>query len=96
VPGPGSGPAVVIGIGNEFRRDDGTGPAVIGQLRGRVPDPSANSAWASAFATFGYVTQDPTQPASVGPIAERQVTYVTSPPRPAAGACKQSQVGHPQ
>ena len=35
--GPGSGPAVVIGIGNEFRRDDGAGPAVIGQLRGRVP-----------------------------------------------------------
>ena len=35
--GPGSGPAVVIGIGNEFRRDDGVGPAVIGQLRGRVP-----------------------------------------------------------
>ncbi len=34
--GPGSGPAVVIGIGNEFRRDDGAGPAVIGQLRGRV------------------------------------------------------------
>jgi hydrogenase maturation protease len=37
VSGPGSGPAVVIGIGNEFRRDDGAGPAVIGQLRGRVP-----------------------------------------------------------
>ncbi len=35
--GPGSGPAVVIGIGNEFRRDDGAGPAVIGQLRGRAP-----------------------------------------------------------
>jgi hydrogenase maturation protease len=37
VSGPGSGPAVVIGIGNEFRRDDGAGPAVIGRLRGRVP-----------------------------------------------------------
>jgi hydrogenase maturation protease len=37
VPGPGSGPAAVIGIGNEFRRDDGAGPAVIAQLRGRVP-----------------------------------------------------------
>jgi hydrogenase maturation protease len=36
VPGPG-GPAVVIGIGNEFRRDDGAGPAVIARLRGRVP-----------------------------------------------------------
>ena len=31
------GPTVVIGIGNEFRRDDGAGPAVIGHLRGRVP-----------------------------------------------------------
>jgi hydrogenase maturation protease len=31
------GTAVVIGIGNEFRRDDGAGPAVIAQLRGRVP-----------------------------------------------------------
>jgi hydrogenase maturation protease len=36
VSGPG-GTAVVIGIGNEFRRDDGAGPAVIAQLRGRVP-----------------------------------------------------------
>jgi hydrogenase maturation protease len=37
VPGPGRAPTVVIGIGNEFRRDDGAGPAVVGQLRGRVP-----------------------------------------------------------
>jgi hydrogenase maturation protease len=36
VPGPGQ-TAVVIGIGNEFRRDDGAGPAVIARLRGRVP-----------------------------------------------------------
>jgi len=28
---------VVIGIGNEFRRDDGAGPAVVGRLRGLVP-----------------------------------------------------------
>jgi hydrogenase maturation protease len=28
---------VVIGIGNEFRRDDGAGPAVVTSLRGRVP-----------------------------------------------------------
>ena len=34
--GPG-GPAVVIGVGNEFRRDDGAGPAVVSRLRGRVP-----------------------------------------------------------
>ena len=34
---PGRGPVVVIGVGNEFRRDDGAGPAVIGQLRGLVP-----------------------------------------------------------
>jgi len=37
VSGPGRGPVVVIGIGNEYRRDDGAGPAVIGQLRGLVP-----------------------------------------------------------
>jgi hydrogenase maturation protease len=30
--------AVVIGVGNEFRRDDGAGPAVVATLRGRVPD----------------------------------------------------------
>ena len=35
--GPSRGPVVVIGIGNEFRRDDGAGPAVIGQLRDQVP-----------------------------------------------------------
>jgi hydrogenase maturation protease len=28
---------VVIGVGNEFRRDDGAGPAVVGRLRDRVP-----------------------------------------------------------
>jgi hydrogenase maturation protease len=28
---------VVIGIGNEFRRDDGAGPAVVTRLRGQVP-----------------------------------------------------------
>jgi hydrogenase maturation protease len=29
---------VVIGVGNEFRRDDGAGLAVVARLRGRVPD----------------------------------------------------------
>lgn len=29
--------AAVIGIGNEFRRDDGIGPEVLGRLRGQVP-----------------------------------------------------------
>jgi hydrogenase maturation protease len=28
---------VVIGVGNEFRRDDGIGPEVLGRLRGRLP-----------------------------------------------------------
>ena len=28
---------VVIGVGNEFRRDDGAGLAVVASLRGRVP-----------------------------------------------------------
>jgi hydrogenase maturation protease len=28
---------VVIGVGNEFRRDDGAGPAVVASLSGRVP-----------------------------------------------------------
>ncbi len=31
------GGTVVIGVGNEFRRDDGAGPAVIGRLRGQLP-----------------------------------------------------------
>jgi hydrogenase maturation protease len=31
-------PAVVIGVGNEFRRDDGAGPAVIARLRALQPD----------------------------------------------------------
>ncbi len=29
--------AVIIGIGNEYRSDDGVGPAVVASLRGRVP-----------------------------------------------------------
>ncbi len=37
VSGPARVPVVVIGVGNEFRRDDGAGPAVIGQLRDLVP-----------------------------------------------------------
>ena len=37
MPGPGPEPVVVIGVGNEFRRDDGAGPAVVGRLRDLVP-----------------------------------------------------------
>ncbi|WP_306185402.1 MULTISPECIES: hydrogenase maturation protease [unclassified Streptomyces] len=33
-----TGPVVVIGVGNAFRRDDGAGPAVVEALRERVPD----------------------------------------------------------
>ena len=29
---------VVIGVGNEFRRDDGAGPQVVARLRGRAPE----------------------------------------------------------
>ena len=32
-----SGPVVVIGVGNDFRRDDGAGPAVVARLRDLVP-----------------------------------------------------------
>jgi len=43
VPAPGFTPArgasaVVIGVGNEFRRDDGAGPAVVAALRDLAPD----------------------------------------------------------
>jgi sulfhydrogenase subunit alpha len=37
VSAPGGGRVVVIGVGNEFRRDDGAGPAVVGRLRDLVP-----------------------------------------------------------
>jgi hydrogenase maturation protease len=30
-------PVVVIGVGNEFRRDDGAGPQVVARLRDRAP-----------------------------------------------------------
>ena len=29
---------MVIGVGNEFRRDDGAGPEVVARLRGHLPD----------------------------------------------------------
>ncbi len=35
--GPGGVPVVVIGVGNEFRRDDGAGPTVVRKLRDLVP-----------------------------------------------------------
>jgi hydrogenase maturation protease len=37
VSAPGGGRVVVIGVGNEFRRDDGAGPAVVGRLRDLAP-----------------------------------------------------------
>jgi hydrogenase maturation protease len=37
-PGTSGRRAVVIGVGNEFRRDDGAGPEVVARLRGRVPE----------------------------------------------------------
>ncbi len=37
VSAPGGGRVVVIGVGSEFRRDDGAGPAVVGRLRDLVP-----------------------------------------------------------
>ena len=37
-PGTDRRPIVVIGVGNEFRRDDGIGPEVLSRLRGRAPD----------------------------------------------------------
>jgi hydrogenase maturation protease len=37
VPAPRRQPAVVIGLGNEFRHDDGVGPAVVARLRDLVP-----------------------------------------------------------
>lgn len=33
-----TGPALVVGLGNPDRGDDGVGPAVVAQLRDRVPD----------------------------------------------------------
>jgi hydrogenase maturation protease len=35
--GAGAGRTVIIGVGNEFRRDDGAGPEVVTRLRERVP-----------------------------------------------------------
>jgi hydrogenase maturation protease len=34
----GEAPVVVIGVGNEFRRDDGAGPAVVAALHDLAPD----------------------------------------------------------
>ena len=36
-PTNGDAPVVVIGVGNEFRRDDGAGPAVVDRLRDVAP-----------------------------------------------------------
>jgi len=37
-PGTERRPVVVIGVGNEFRRDDGIGPEVVSRLRRQAPD----------------------------------------------------------
>jgi hydrogenase maturation protease len=36
-PSAAGGQVVVIGVGNEYRRDDGAGPLVVARLAGRVP-----------------------------------------------------------
>jgi hydrogenase maturation protease len=38
-------PVVVIGVGNEFRRDDGIGPEVLSRLRRRARAPGAAGRW---------------------------------------------------
>lgn len=42
MPGPGRAPVVVIGLGNDFRRDDGAGPAVVSALRDLAPPPGVD------------------------------------------------------
>lgn len=37
-PGTGRRRVVVIGVGDEFRRDDGIGPEVVSRLRGQAPE----------------------------------------------------------
>jgi hydrogenase maturation protease len=86
---------VVIGIGNEFRRDDGAGPAVIGRLRGQLPpeidlvvtdsDPARLiEAWsqASLAVVVDAVRADPARPGRLHRFTLGRAD--TDPARPAA------------
>jgi hydrogenase maturation protease len=92
---------VVIGVGNEFRRDDAAGPAVVTSLRGRVPpgvelvltdgEPTRLiEAWTGAAlaVVVDAVRADPPRPGRVRSARPPSVTWTTREPsrRSAAGA----------
>ena len=66
---------VVIGVGNEYRRDDGAGLAVVTSLRDRVP-PGVGSC-----ATYGEPTR-PTQAWTGAALAVVVDAVRADPPRP--------------
>ena len=99
VPAPGCPPpaaVVVIGVGNDFRRDDGAGPAVIARLRDLAP-PGVRlvitdgaparlvEAWTGA-AVAVVVDAVRALPPDVGPPHPGQVhRFVVDQPRPGIG-----------
>ena len=95
----GEAQAVVIGVGNEFRRDDGAGPAVVARLRGLTP-PGARlvvtdgeparlvEAWTGAAlaVVVDAVRADPPQPGRVHRL-------VLDRPRPTSQAASSHGLG---
>ena len=92
------GRAVVIGIGNEFRRDDGAGPTVVARLRGQLPDDVCLlvsdgeparliEAWAGApvAVIVDAVRAEPAVPGRVHRLVLHRAGAATAPPTSSHG-----------
>ena len=92
------GRAVVIGVGNEFRRDDGAGPEVVARLRGQLPDDVCLlvsdgeparliEAWAGApvAVIVDAVRAEPAVPGRVHRLVLHRAGAATAPPTSSHG-----------
>jgi len=84
------GRAVVIGVGNEFRRDDGAGPAVVARLRGHLRDGEPTrliEAWAGApvAVIVDAVRAEPTVPGRLHRLVLHQADAAVAPPASSHG-----------
>ena len=90
--------AVVIGVGNEFRRDDGAGPTVVARLRGHLPDDvrllvsdgepaRLIEAWAGApvAVIVDAVRAEPAVPGRVHRLVLHRAGAATAPPTSSHG-----------
>ena len=75
---------VVIGIGNEFRRDDGVGPEVLSRLRAQAADPVQAAEPGQAGAALAADPAQAAEPGQAGAALADAVQLVSSDGEPAS------------